>query len=107
LRIEGNVVLLEVLIEPLCTQNLRNLHQLIIVVVPMEKWLFAENLQANGVREGPKSVMGIYHRGEHASIAPHVQAIVILLEINKKLWPFKVARSHPDVVFCLWMVEFG
>ena len=77
----------------------------------MEEWLFTEDLQAKEVSQGTKDVTGPmasdYHRGEHAPVAPHVQAIIILLEIYKKLRSFKVARGHPDVIFCLWVVEFG
>ena len=48
-----------------------------------------------------------HHRGEHAPIAPHVQTIIVLLEVHKKFRSFKVARSHSDIILCLWVVEFG
>ena len=49
LSIKGHVILLEVLIESLCTQNLRDIRQLVVVIVPVEEWLFAENLWINEV----------------------------------------------------------
>jgi hypothetical protein len=61
----------------------------------MEEWLFTEDLQTNEVSQGTEDVTGPmgsdYHRGEHASVAPHVQAIIVLLEIYKKFRSFKVA----------------
>ena len=44
LRIKGNVVLVYVLIQAVSAQNLGDLHQLVIVVVPMEERLLAEDL---------------------------------------------------------------
>ena len=31
-----------------------------------------------------------YHGREHASQAPHVQAIIVLLEIHEKLWALEI-----------------
>ena len=45
LRVESNIVLLDVLIQTLGTENLRDLDQLVIVVMPMEERLLAEDLK--------------------------------------------------------------
>ena len=52
LSIKGHVVLLEVLVESLCTQDLRDIRQLVVVIVPVEERLFAENLWTNEVNAG-------------------------------------------------------
>ena len=44
LSVKGYVILFEVLIESLCTQNLRDLHQLVVVIVPVEEWFFTKDL---------------------------------------------------------------
>ena len=44
LSVKGYFILLEVLIESLRTQNLRDLRQLVVVIVPVEEWLFTEDL---------------------------------------------------------------
>ena len=44
LSVKGYFILLEVLIEFLRTQNLRDLRQLVVVIVPVEEWLFTEDL---------------------------------------------------------------
>jgi hypothetical protein len=60
LSVEGYVVLFEVLIESLCAQNLRDLHQLVVVIVPVEEWLFAEDLHTDKVSPDTKYL----YRGE-------------------------------------------
>lgn len=45
LRIQFDVILLEISVKLWGTENLGNLHQLIIVVMSMEKWLLSENLR--------------------------------------------------------------
>ena len=77
----------------------------------MEEWLFAEDLMARKVSQdtayGDGMMSGTDHRSEHASVAPHVQTIIVFLEIYEKFRSFEVAGSHPDVIFCLRVVEFG
>ena len=48
-----------------------------------------------------------YHRGEHTPIAPHVETIIILLEVYQQLWALKITRRHTDIVLCFWMVKLG
>ena len=54
LSVKGYIILFEVLIESLRAQNLRDLYQLVIVIVSVEEWLFTEDLQTNEVSPGTK-----------------------------------------------------
>lgn len=47
------------------------------------------------------------HRREHSSETPHVETIVVFLEINQELWALEVAGGHADVVLGARVVEFG
>lgn len=44
LRVQGNVVFFQVVIQVICAQDLRNLDQLVIIVVTMEERLLPEDL---------------------------------------------------------------
>ena len=90
LGIQFNVVLIEILKERLGSKNLGNLHQLIRVTVSVEERLLAED-----------------HRGKHSTERPHVQRVVILLEVNKKLWALEVSRRNTDIILGALVVEFG
>ena len=46
------------------------------------------------------------HGGEHGAERPHVQGIVVFLEIDEKFRTFEVTRGDADVVFGAGMVEF-
>jgi hypothetical protein len=48
-----------------------------------------------------------YHASEHGAQTPHVQRVVIFLEIDKQFWALEVARCDSDVVLCAGMVELG
>ena len=48
-----------------------------------------------------------HHRGKHTAKAPHVKAVIVLLEIYQELGTFEVARGHTNIVFDLGMVELG
>jgi len=65
LRIELNVILVQVIKELLSTQDLRDLNELVRVAVSMKERLFAED-----------------HRGKHGAQGPHIERVVILLEVN-------------------------
>lgn len=65
LRIQLNLILVQVVEQIVGSQDLGNLHKLVRVAVAMEKRLLAEN-----------------HRGKHGTKAPHVQAVVVFLEID-------------------------
>lgn len=88
LSVELNIVFVEVVEEILGSQNLCYLDKLVRVAVSMEERLFAEN---HGCKHGPQR--------------PHIQGIVILLEINEELRPLKVSRCHTDIVLGSGMVE--
>lgn len=66
LSVEWYVILFEVLVESLRAQNFRDLHQLVIVVVPVEKWLFAEDLQTEEISPGGKDVVKAGSMGRHS-----------------------------------------
>lgn len=106
LCVKFDVVFLEVGVQLIRAQDLGDLHQLVIVVVSVEKGFFSEDL-------GPSSEMcaaaqgNIHHGREHAPQTPHVQAVVVFLKVYQQLWALEIARSHPDVVFCLWVVKLS
>lgn len=56
----------------------------------MEEWLLAED-----------------HGGEHGSQTPHVEAVIVLLEIDQKLRTLEVSGGNSDVVFGTGVVELG
>lgn len=90
LRIQLNLVLVEIVEQVVGSQDLGNFDQLVRVAVTVEERLFAED-----------------HRCKHGPQAPHVQAVVVLLEVNKEFWTLEVAGCHPDVVLCSRVVELG
>jgi len=87
--VKGHVVLLDISIEVICAEDFCDLDQLVIVVLTLEEWLLLED-----------------HSCKHAAKRPDVQAVVVILQINQKLWTLEVARSHPHVVFLLRVVKF-
>lgn len=90
LSVELNLILVQVVEQVIGTQDLGYFDQLVAIRVAMEERLFAED-----------------HGREHRSKTPHVQAVVVLLEINQELWALEVAGSHAHVVFGAGVVEFG
>lgn len=74
LSVELNLILVQVVEQVIGTQDLSYLDQLVAIRVAMEEGLFAED-----------------HGREHRSETPHVQAVVVLLEVNQELWSLKVA----------------
>ena len=89
LRIELDIVLVQVIEQVFRAEDLSNLHQLIRITIPVEKGLLAEN-----------------HAREHGTQAPHVEAVVVLLEIDEQLGAFEVAAGDADVVLGAGVVEF-
>jgi len=90
LSVELNLVLVQIVEQVIRAQDLGYLDQLVAVRVAVEEGLFAED-----------------HGCEHRPETPHVQAVVVLLEVNQELGPLKVAGSHAHIVFCARVVEFG
>ena len=52
---------------------------------------------------GPKA----YHGREHASVAPHIQTVVIFLEVHQQLGTLEVSRRNADIVCCPWVIKLG
>lgn len=90
LGIQLDLVLVQVLEQLLGTQDLGNLDQLVGVAVTVEEGLFAEN-----------------HRREHGSQRPHVQRVVVLLEIHQQLRTLEVARCDSHIVLGALVVELS
>lgn len=90
LSVELNLILVQVVKQVIGTQDLGYLDQLVAIRVAMEEGLFAED-----------------HGREHRSETPHVQAVVVLLEVNQELWALEVAGSYAHVVFGARVVEFS
>lgn len=90
LRVELDVVLVEVVEEVLGAEHLGNLDELVRVAVAVEEGLLAED-----------------HGGEHGAEGPHVEGVVVLLEVDEELGAFEVAGGDADVVFGTLVVEFG
>lgn len=65
LCVQFNLILVKVVEEVVGSEDLGNLDKLIRIAVAVEKGLFPED-----------------HGSEHSSQTPHVEAVIILLEIN-------------------------
>lgn len=74
LWIQFNIVLVQILEQLLGTKNLGDLDQLIRVAVAVEEGFLAED-----------------HRCKHGTQRPHVQGVVVLLEINEQLGALEIA----------------
>lgn len=61
-----------------------------MVVVTVEKWVFAEN-----------------HGSQHAPETPHIQRVVVVAVIYQEFRSFKVPGGHPHVVLLPGMVELS
>lgn len=88
LRVQLDIVLVQVFEKLIGTKNLGDFDKLVGVAVSMEKRLFPEN-----------------HRGKHGSQRPHVKRVIIFLVINQKLGALEVARRNADIVFGALVVE--
>ena len=87
-RIEFEVVGVKVVEELFGSQNFGNLNQLVVVVVTVEEGFLAKD-----------------HARKHASETPHVQRVVVLLQIDQEFGPFEVSGGYPHVVFTPRVVE--
>jgi len=90
LRVELDIILIQIIEQVLRAQHLRNLHQLITITVPVEERLLAKD-----------------HTREHGAQTPHVEAVVVLLEVDEQLRALEVARGNADVVLGAGVVELG
>lgn len=48
-----------------------------------------------------------YHASKHCSQAPHIERVIVFLEVNKQLGAFEVARGNTDVVLSARVVELS
>jgi hypothetical protein len=90
LGIELYLVLVEVVEEIVGAEDLCNFDQLIRIAITMEEWLLAKD-----------------HGCEHGPETPHVERVIILLEIDQQLGALEIARRDPDVVLSARVVELG
>ncbi len=90
LRVQLDVVLVQIIKQVLRAEHLCDLDELVRVGVAVEEGLLAED-----------------HGREHGAQRPHVERVVVLLEVDEQLGAFEVARRDPDVVLCALVVEFG
>lgn len=90
LRIQLDLVLVQVLKQLLGTKDLGNLDQLVGVAVAVEEGLFAED-----------------HRRKHRSQGPHVERVVVLLEIHQQFRALEVARCDSHIVLGAFVIELS
>lgn len=88
LRIELDIVLVQIIEQVLGAQNFGNLHQLVRVGLAVEEWLLPED-----------------HGRKHGTEAPHVETVIVLLEVHEQLWSLEVSRRHANVVFGALVIE--
>lgn len=90
LGVEFDLVLVQVVEQVVGAQDLGDLNELVGVAVAVEKGLLAED-----------------HGREHGAETPHVQAVVVLLEVDQQLGTLEVARRHAHVILSAGVVELG
>ena len=89
LRIKLDVVLVEIVEQVFRAEDLRNLHQLIAVAIAVKEWLLSKD-----------------HACKHRAKTPHIEAVVMLLEIYQKLRTLEISAGDANIVFGASMVEF-
>lgn len=90
LLLQSYIVLINVGIELVCSEDLSDLHQLIVVILSLEEGLLLED-----------------HASEHAAERPNVKRVVIGLQIDEQLGSLEVATRHTHVILLARVVEFG
>ena len=90
MAIERYLVLGDVVKELISAKDLGDLDELVIVILALEERLLLED-----------------HSGEHASKGPNVKRVIVLLEVDQKLWALKISGSDAHIVLLTWMVELG
>lgn len=90
LGVELYLIAIQVVKQVIGAQNLGNLDELIGVTVAVEEGLLAEN-----------------HGGKHGTETPHIQAVVILLEVDEQLRALEIARGNTDVVLSAGVIKFS
>ena len=90
LGVELYLVLVQVVEQVVSAEDLGDLDELVGVAVSVEEGLLAED-----------------HGRKHGAKTPHVEAVVVLLEIDEQLGALEVARRDADVVLGAGVVELG
>lgn len=90
LRIELNLVLVEIVEKVISAEDLGDLDKLVGVALSVEERLLSED-----------------HGGEHGSQTPHVQAVIVLLEVHQQFWSLEVAGCDANIVFGARVVELS
>jgi hypothetical protein len=90
LGVKFYLVLVQVVEEVVGAEYFGDFDKLIRVALPVEEWLLSED-----------------HRREHGSKTPHVQTVVVLLEINEQLWALEISTRHTYVILGSRMIELG
>ena len=80
-RVQFQVVLVQVVEKLVCAQYLGNAHQLVVVIVTVEERLLLED-----------------HPCKHTTKRPHIQGVVVLLKVHEQLWTFEVTGGDTDIV---------
>mmetsp|Transcript_28940 Transcript_28940/g.41358 ORF Transcript_28940/g.41358 Transcript_28940/m.41358 type:complete len:280 (+) Transcript_28940:342-1181(+) len=88
MRIQLQIIRIQILKELLRPKNFCNLHQLIIVIMPMEEWLLPKN-----------------HACKHTPQTPHIQRIIILLQIHQQLRSLEVPTRHTNIILPSRMIK--
>jgi hypothetical protein len=89
-RVEFQVVRVQVVKEFFGAEKLGNLDQLVVIVVAVKEWLLAED-----------------HAGKHTPQTPHVEAVIVLLQIDEEFRSLEVAGGDAHIVFSSGMIELG
>lgn len=90
MRIQGHIVLLNIVVEFLSAEDLCNLDELVVVVLALEERLLLED-----------------HASEHTTKRPDVQRVIIGLQINEQLRALEVTTGYSYVVLLARVIEFG
>lgn len=88
--VEGHVVLVDIGEELVCAEHLRDLDELVIVVLTLEEGLLLED-----------------HACEHAAERPDIEGVVVSLQVDEQLGALEVAGGHAHVVLLSGVVELG
>lgn len=47
-----------------------------------------------------------HHRSKHTAITPHIQTVIIFLEIDEKFGSLEISRCNADIILSFWVIEF-
>lgn len=89
-RVQLQLVLVDVGEQFLSAQDFGNFYELVIVVLTLEKGFLLE-----------------YHAGEHAAERPNVQRVIIDLQVDEELGALEIAGGDAHIVLLSRVVELG